>query len=439
MLTLAPFQQTGVAFLASKKFALLADEQRVGKTAQILKAAEEIGADKILIICPAVVRVNWQREAKTWADFTFTVLLKLTDEPNDLSIVSYEYATENYELLKGIPWDLVICDESHFIKEPTSLRTQRIYGKNGIIRVSDRLWCSSGTPAPNHAGELWPLLYTFGQTALSYEDFVGEFCEVRPTFYAGKRQNKIVGTKTAKIPQIKEMLSPVMLRRLRSEVLSDLPPKNIEILTVEGSTLPEAIAIEQNIITREIGYLTEAMAIAGENLEFVLERIGSSVAALRRYTGLMKVKNTCEIVKGELENNEYQKIILFAVHTDVIAYLKKELEAFGAVVITGKTPQTERQIAIDSFQNKKEVRVFIGNIVAAGTGINLNAASEVVMVEQSWVPGENAQASDRPCGRGQKGAVRVRVATLYESLDEKINTVLVRKMKQLSEIFNNNP
>ena len=433
---LSEYQKTGVKFLAERRFALLGDDQGLGKTAQLLCAAEEIQANKILIICPAVARINWQREAKLWTDYSFKVCTTLTDEPSDLSIVSYSYATENYELLKGTPWDLIICDESHFIKEPEAKVTQRVYGKNGIIRVTDRLWCSSGTPAPNHAGELWPLLYTFGETALSHEDFIDRFCKTRPTFYGGKRGTKIDGTKAEAFPEIKKMLSGVMLRRMKKDVLKELPPVSYETVYVEGTPLPETIAMDLSIIKREEGYLAEAMAICGDQLSFVLDRIGSSVAVLRRYVGLQKVSDVAQMVKTELTDNAYEKIVIFAVHTDVIAHLKSELEAFGAVVVNGKTPQGDRQKAIDSFQNDKACRVFIGNIQAAGTAITLTAAHQVLFVEKTWTPGDIAQAIDRVNRRGQTMPVTVRSAVLADSLDEKVDAVLMRKTKELTEIFN---
>lgn len=438
MKTLSPYQIEGAEFLAKRPFALLADDMGLGKTAQLIHAADMVGAKKILVICPAVARINWQREFSEFSIYSrdFKVCTTLNDEITDNCIVSYEFATENYELLKGIPWDLVICDESHKIKEPEAKVTQRIYGKNGIIRVSDRLWCSSGTPAPNHAGELWPLLYTFGATTLTHEDFINRFCKTRPTFYGGKRGIKIDGTKAETFPEIKKILSGLMIRRLKKDVLKELPSVSFETVYVEGTPLPETIAIDLSIIKREEGYLVEAMAIAGDQLAYVLDRIGSSVSVLRRYVGLQKVKSVAEMVKRELQDGAYEKIVIFAVHTDVIAHLKSELESFGAVVINGKTQPKDRQTAIDDFQNKKDCRVFIGNIKAAGQAITLTAAHQVLFVEKTWSPGEIAQAIDRVNRRGQTLPVTVRSAVLADSLDEKVDAVLTRKTKELTEIFN---
>jgi SWI/SNF-related matrix-associated actin-dependent regulator of chromatin subfamily A-like protein 1 len=433
-LILSPYQETGVQFLSERRFALLGDDMGLGKSAQAIVAAVKINAKRILVICPAVARVNWQREFLQWSGLNFKVCTKLGDHPIGNCIVSYDYATANAEIIAKFNWDLIICDESHFIKEPTAKRTQRIYGKEGIIRKAARLWCLSGTPAPNHVGELWPMLYTFGATRLTYEEFTHTFCDSRPTFYAGKRQERITGTKSAAIPEIKKTLERIMLRRLKKDVLADLPAISFQIVTVEGSPLPEVIRLDPRNVNRDKEIVYAAMEAAMDSeLDMVLERIQNSVSTLRRYIGLQKVKAVAEIVTDELENKAYEKVVIFAIHIDVIAQIQISLEQFNPVVVNGKT--TDRQAAVDTFQNDKACRVFIGNITAAGTAITLTAAHQVIFVEQSWTPGDNRQAADRCHRRGQSLPVSVRFISLADSLDEKIAAVLKRKTEQLTQIF----
>jgi len=438
MLKLSPYQIEGVEFLTSKLYALLADDMGLGKTPQTIVAAQDVGASAILVICPAVARVNWRREFKVWSNYKeFTVCEKYSDGPSMLSIVSYDFATENYEVLARFAWDLVICDESHFIKEPTAKRTQAIYGKNGIIRNSARLWALSGTPAPNHVGELWAMLYTFGATTATYERFIEKYCETRPTFYAGKRQQKVVGTKNSAIAEIKTLLSSVMLRRLKREVLVGLPPISFGQISVDGTPLLDTIKLDMSRVrAQENGLNFSIQAAESESdIEFILEKLGDSVSTLRRYVGLQKVKSVSDLVSMELKNGQYDKLVIFAIHTDVIGQLKENLKAFGPVVVNGKVSPKNRQKAIDDFQNKKSCKVFIGNILAAGTAITLTAAHQVLFVEQSWVPGENSQAADRCHRRGQDMPVSVRFASLADSIDEKVTSVLTRKARELTQIF----
>lgn len=433
------YQIDGAHFLAAKKLALLADEMGVGKTAQAIMASDIINARKILVICPAVARVNWKREYLEWSIFspTFKVCEELKDKPTRRCVVSYDYATENYVQLREMDWDLVICDESHFIKEPTAKRTKAIYGSEGIIRGTKHFWDLSGTPAPNHTGELWPMLYTFGSTPLSYDKFIGEFCHTRPTFYGGERREKVIGSKKDKIPEVKAMLSGIMLRRMKKDVLKELPPISYSQVSVKGQNLLDVIESDLRRVKIESRGIEESLSYAktDDEIAFILEKLGNSVSTLRRYVGLQKVKSVAEMIAQELEDGAYEKIGIFAIHTDVIANLAKELSKFNPVIVNGSVSAPQRQKSIDAFQKDKKSQVFIGNIQAAGTAITLTAAHQCLFIEQSWVPGENAQAACRFHRIGQETPVTVRFASLADSIDEKVSAVLRKKTEELTQIF----
>lgn len=429
-----PYQFIGAEFLASKRFALLADDMGLGKTAQTVLAADMVRANKILVICPAVARVNWKREFNEFSiyDREFVVCYGSADWPGVCSVVSYDYATEHHSRLIQMQWDLIIIDESHFVKEPEAKRTVRIYGKDGIIRKTQRFWALSGTPAPNHAGELWPMLFTFGVTNLAYDKYVEKFCNGRVVYYGGKPKLKVLGTKKKAIPEIKAMLSKVMLRRLKEEVLKDLPPIKYVDVTVEPGNveLVWEYVKEENAVEKALSF-----ARNDDDASLVLEGIADSVATLRRTNGLQKVHAAVEIVTHELNDWACDKIVIFAYHTEVIDKLKEGLKAFNPVVIRGGVSHKLRQEAIDNFQNDKDCRVFIGNILAAGTAITLTASCQVLFVEQDWVPGNNAQAAMRCHRRGQTRPVFVRCMGIADSIDEKISSVLRRKSQELTQIF----
>lgn len=429
------YQEVGAKFLASKRFALLADDMGLGKTAQTILAADMIGAFKILVICPAVARVNWKREFNEFSiyDRDFVVCFGAQDRPGVCSVVSYDYATEHHSRLIQMQWDLIVCDESHFIKEPEAKRTVRIYGKDGIIRYTKRLWALSGTPAPNHAGELWPMLFTFGVTNLVYDKYVEKFCNGRVVYYGGRPKYQISGTKKRAIPELKALLSKVMLRRLKEEVLKYLPPITFTDLTVEEGP---GIFIDTEYV-RQKRAVEESLSYAKnfDDASLVLEGIAESVSALRRVSGLQKVKATIELVTQELTDGAYEKIVIFAYHRDVIDQLKDGFKDYAPAVINGGVSHKIRQDGIDRFQNDPACKVFIGQILAAGTAITLTAAHHVLFVEQDWVPGNNAQAAMRCHRRGQTKPVFVRCMGIAESIDEKISTVLRRKTQELTEIF----
>jgi SWI/SNF-related matrix-associated actin-dependent regulator 1 of chromatin subfamily A len=450
---LSPYQWTGAKFLAANNHALLADDMGLGKTSQAITAADMVGAQKILVICPAVARVNWQREFAMWSLFsmTFKVCFSGEDEPTDRTIVSYDYATDHVKRLTRFVWDLVINDESHFIKEPEAQRTVAIYGKEGIVRKTKRMWDLSGTPAPNNAAELWPMLFTFGITTLSYTAFVSRFCKTCWVKGHGKPRLKILGNKEEMIPELRDLLKKIMLRRLKEEVMTELPPIKYDDIVVEAG--PVDIEVEASFaryiypidqrkelfekMEKEKRIVEETVERLGftKNGMQVLEGIADSVSTLRRYTGLQKVKETADLITQELEVNAYDKIVIFAIHRDVIEGMRVKLSKFGAVTLYGGTPPASRQKNIDRFQNNPKCRVFIGNIQAAGTAITLTAACQVLFIEQDWVPGNNAQAAMRCHRRGQTRPVFVRFVGLADSIDQKVSQVLKRKAKDLTQIF----
>ncbi len=452
-LSISPYQVKGAEFLASKFQALLADDMGLGKTCQTVLASDMVGAKKILIICPAVARINWQREYGYWSiyDHDFKVCSSLDDEPSDQCIVSFEYATANQDKLFSMSWDLVIVDESHFIKEPEAQRTKAVYGKQGIVRKTLRIWCLSGTPAPNNAAELWPMLFTFGATALSYDAFIHRYCNLKIAYHGGRPHLQIIGTKKEAIPEIRTLLNKIMLRRLKEEVMKELPPISYEDLVVEpgpvdlanemsfaqyffpddrSEFLKEKLANEQRIVEEQV----ERLGFTKDGLK-VLEGIADSVSTLRRFNGLQKVVPIAEMVAQELEAGAYEKIVIFAIHRDVIEGLRVRLAKYKAVTLYGKTSPAQRQKNIDKFQKNPKCRVFIGNIRAAGIAITLTAAHQVLLLESSFVPSENAQAIMRVHRRGQEFPVFVRVVGIAHSIDQRISNVLKRKTKELTAIF----
>lgn len=457
---LSPYQIAGAEFLMKRRFAYLADEMGLGKTAQAIIAADSVGAQKILIICPAVARINWKREFEMWSvyDQEFSICEKLSDSPTERIIVSYEYATMNVaELIKD--WDLIIVDEAHFIKEPGAIRTKAILGKNGLVRSTKRMWMLSGTPAPNHAGELWPMLHTFGAYPLSFETFLKTFCNVRMVNYGTGLKPKIAGTKTESIPHLKTILNRVLLRRRKTDVLKELPPISYYDLVVEETPIdfdlcpsffewvfPEdrreelyaKLKDQENTILTLLGseakYHGKGQGLTANGMT-MLEGVAKSVSTLRRWNGLKKMPAYAKMVAQELEDGAYEKIVIFAIHRDVIENIRLALSKFGAVTLYGGTPPAQRQKNIDKFQNNPKIRVFIGNIKAAGTAITLTRAHNIDLLEQEWVPGDNAQAIMRVHRRGQEMPVTVRVISLADSIDQPIAQAVKRKTRELTAIF----
>ena len=440
--------------MANRKLGLLADEMRLGKTPQAIAAADKISASPILVLCPAIVRMNWLREFAKFSSRSLSAAVLLAGnqiEPArgaDLVVCSYDLLQNNkvFALLRSRRWQLVILDEAHYLKSTDATRAARAWGRSGLVHSSTRTWALTGTPAPNHAAEMWIMLRVFGAPVGTHEAFVAEFCTGFNTPYG----YKITGTKNA--DKLKELLKPIMLRRTKKEVRPDLPTARYSDVVVEPGELdigqlemaftsyigdPRGmkgldadVALQRKLLEAKF----KAAATEDEKLQ-VLNSTVKQTAMLRRYTGMLKAQAIAELVRYELENG-LDKIVLFAIHKAVIEELRERLASFGAVTLYGGTPPAKRERHLDSFNNNPKCRVFIGNIAACGVGISLaKGASDVLFAESDWVPMNNAQAAARVDDPEQRNALTVRFAALAGSIDEHVTATLRRKTEDLAKIF----
>lgn len=461
---LFPFQKIGAEWLSSKKLALLADEMGLGKSAQAIHAADLVGAERICVVCPAVARVNWGREFEKFSvqQRKFQIIQKRSEQiaRQTSTIISYDLLVSN---IYGIDaeYDALILDEVHFVKSLEAKRVKAVLGRNGVVRRAKRVWALSATPAPNDVSELWGLLYTFGVTGLKQPAFVERYCETVDTNF-GRR---VIGNKHSMLPEFRAILAPIMLRRKKEEVMKQLPPITYNSVTVEPgevefadhqsfclSTYPidrrqdvyEQIAKQEKLVTDIFaakdaarGTVSTENATNNDELLKIMEGLAGSISTLRKYQGLQKVGPALELISAELKAKAYKKIVIFAIHVDVVVAMREGLKDFGVVTLYGGTPPEKRQKNIDAFQSDhpRAPRVFIGNIQAAGTAITLTASNQVVFLEQSWVPGDNAQAAMRCHRIGQERPVFVRYLSFGRgTLDARISGMCARKTKNLLEV-----
>lgn len=451
-----PFQLIGADFLAARTQAFLADDMGLGKSVQGIRAADIIGARDILVVCPSSVRANWERMFEKFSPLDRPCAPIFTGKDSipktGVVVISYDLATSRAHELKR-PWDLLIIDEAHYLKERSAKRTKAVYGRgstfSGIAAHAKRVWRLSGTPAPNNASELYTHLKSAGLTTEPYWDFVFRFCSGFTSDYGFT----IKGHKN--VDELRRMLAPFLLRRTKEEVLKDLPPIRFEEVTVERGEveLDPAFYLEMKSAGSEAAFLDE-IKVANQTLRQALETISTgkhstesrlkmlesmapSLSTLRRYIGLAKMPTACDVLQEELESGQLQKVVIFAVHRDVIEGVRQKMAAFGPVTLYGGTPADKRQRNIDRFMKDPKCRVFIGNINAAGTGVDglQKATADVAFLEQSWVPAENSQAAMRVHRIGQDNPVRVRIFSLRNSVDQQIQDALIRKMRELAKIF----
>lgn len=422
MAELFAYQKHGAAWLAQIGRGLLADEPGLGKTAQAIAAADEHMGSKLdmgLVVCPASVVANWEREIRLFAPWLAA----------QFTVVSYDKARTRDDL-KRHQFKVLILDEAHFLKSKNAKRTQAILGKRcdgkgGLVERAEHVFLLTGTPMPNHPGELWPLLRAVMPDSIvglktgkpvAYWPFVMRYCQVENN-YLGHPQIK--GGKN--LAELKKRIAPFYLRRKKSDVLRELPPLRTELLPLDAKAPTE---------TEEHAMVAQALAEGGIG---ALAKIAPHVATLRRLTGAAKVGPLTDWVVDQMDGG-LQKLVVFAVHREVLHGLKEQIgKRYGVAVIEGGT--TDRQAQVDRFQNDPLVRVFIGQIQAAGTGITLTAASDLVFAESSWVPTDNEQAAMRIHRIGQRNACMVRFAMIPGSIDEQIAEACRRKLADIQGVF----
>lgn len=463
-----PYQELSIDWLARKRAAILALEMGLGKTLVAIRAADQLGLRKILVVCPAVAITNWLREFASGQLIPRTVkgVYQSKDRPNtDVTVVNYDKLSRNsVNDLLDRDWELVIFDEGHYLKSNKSKRTQVCYGslyrpigdprQGGIVSRAGYVWVLTATPIPNNLSEIWthiralaPQLLPTGPNGrpLNLWQFTEKYCECRDTPFG----RQIVGNRRATLPEVQAMLRPFVLRVRKRDVLPDLPPIRFVTTVIEASDLgSELTELENHAEVDELVRTLEAAKAAQELnegnpgyreksdlLEALANRPGH-IATLRRMTSVLKVAPAVDLLVDELETGALDKLIVFAVHRETVDRLTEGLTKFGAVKLYGGTPQRDRQAAIDGFQNDPACRVLVGQIQACGTAINLTAASDVVFVEASWVPSDNAQAASRAHRIGTKSAVLVRFLALAGSVDELVQETLARKTAAIAEILN---
>lgn len=456
---LLPYQRVGADFLAARRFCGLFDEMGLGKTIEAIEGVNTTRARRNLVIAPAIGLINWQREIESWASRRDSAIIsnKNPDQLASWQIVNFELFQQPaaaMAALKKQRFDTLIVDESQSLKSHDAARTWNIYGPHGVARCADRFWALSGTPAPNHPGELYSWIVACCPSAipvppecdyrgrkkrfLDYQEFLDRYTKMTTTKGGFE---KITGGKN--MAELRERLKPHFLRRTTAEVLPEMPPVRCSRLSFapgEGLGIldeRENIAEIRMAIDAAIVKLTEGNPSVAHD-DAMLEALNyidtEWLATVRRLYGEALAPMVAEQVSWEL-NNGLDKIVVFYHHRAVGNVLNEMLRDARPVKVDGQTSLGYRQHCIDSFQNDPGVRVFLAQIDVAHRVITLTAAAQVLFAEASWVPGVNFQAIKRCARFGQTRSVLARFAVMAGSIHEPIMRAMIRKAQMLAELW----
>lgn len=435
---LMDYQRAGVEEIRERKNVLLADEPGLGKTAQAISycnIADLPPSQKILIICPASLKLNWVREFLkfgTPGNYHIKVMVggkdKIRTDKSILSGKGCNVVIVNYDLLKSrfmldqlMAWNptIVIGDEVHYLKNGKTARTQNTAK---LLNKNQKVIFISGTPMTNRPIELFPILKMISPETLvpfdDYRRYAFRFCGA----HNGRWGFDVSGASNQE--ELADRLrATCMIRRSKEDVLKQLPEKTYTVLPFEQNRATGKIVEKEYRFTFDL-----------DNLKKHPEKgtVGD-LAALRHELALAKLPESINAIDDLLQS--VNKVVVFAWHRDVIEGLLLGLEKYKPVMLTGGMSIENKQKSIDAFQNDNEVRVFVGQIQAAGVGITLTAASHVEFVETTWVPGEIDQAVDRCHRIGQQSNVSVRFHVVEKSLDETMLVSILKKKKVINQIL----
>lgn len=462
---LRPYQWAGVKHMVRQKRTILADEMGTGKTLQTIATAAFLEAYPAVIVCPASLKLNWLREINRWLPGTegWVVNGRNGAIPHNIPfiIINYDLLPYYVEKLRALNPKLVAFDESHYLKEYKSARSQaaddlvngpdrdgngrRARGQHKILFV----FMLTGTPAMNRPKELIHPLSIMGKLDVfgGFWAFARKFCQAHQTRYGWDMNG------AANLVELNQTLrgSGLFLRRTKKDVLKDLPPKTRVIIPV---ALPDKARRQYERYEVETAGWFGARAAAdkeflasleglerGERAAQIKARRDDAVERALRAEALTRIEALKQIAaKGKLEIIQEwaadfletgEKLLGFASHRDIVDGLASPHKA---PTITGDTPLADRQQIVDAFQSSPETPYLVMNTKAGGVGLTLTAASNVYFAELGWTPAEHLQAEDRTHRIGQAEAVTVYYFVAEGTIEEEIMALLENKLRVVEAI-----
>ena len=421
-------QKEAVQKLVENKKFILADDMGLGKTTSTIIAALEANSKKVLIICPATLKINWKREIENYSDKSIYIAEgKNFSTDADFVIINYDIIKnfhdpkkkDDSEILKA-NFDLVIVDEAHYIKNGQAQRTKLI---NDLVKTVDRLWLLTGTPMTSRPMDYFNLLSLVDSpVSKNWMAYAIRYCPGYQFNVGGRKVWNITGA--SNLDELRERTAATILRRLKENVL-DLPDK---IIT------PVYLRLKSKNYEEVMGEYYDWYDKNPDESKSLTVQF-SKLTKVRQIIADEKISQTIEIAENIIEQDK--KVIIFCNFTDS---LNKIIEHFGksAVKLDGSMSKPERQRSVDEFQDNPKVKVFVGNIKAAGVGITLTSAEAVIMNDLSFLPSDHAQAEDRAYRYGQKNNVLVYYPIFENTIEGVIYDILNNKKQVIATVMGEN-
>lgn len=449
---LRPYQQRGYSWMYKNMKigfgSIIADDMGLGKTLQVITLLQKLKEEnlfsegKAIIVVPTGLLINWQNELKKFTPnlnmFIYHGLMRniedFTSEKYDLLITSYGIMRSDVDLLKQITWSVMVIDEAQNIKNYNTAQSKALHSISATTKIA-----MSGTPIENKLSEYWSIMeYTNKGLLNSLKSFNEEF---------GKPIQIYGDEKVAE--RFKKITSPFMMRRLKSDksIISDLPDK-IERNEYITMTQNQA-ALYQETVRKGLESISSIEEDDNKSLfkrsALVLQMIMALKQICNHPSQFLKDGNQDPSLSGKTEvlldlvrsiTDSGEKVIIFTQFREMGEMLKKFIEqsvGLNAMFLHGGCSVTQRQQMVERFQNNRTDKIFILSLKAAGTGLNLTAATNVIHYDLWWNPAVEAQATDRAYRIGQHSNVQVYRFITSGTFEEKIDKIIQEK-KHLADM-----
>jgi len=413
---LKPFQRAGVRYLLSQRRAFLADEQGLGKTIEALATLEADNAYPAIVVCPASLKLNWLRELSLWLPHRSSQALAGTRgdgpvQPADVTVVNYDIVAARLSALSAIAPRALVLDESHYCKNAAAKRTQAVQQLSTAVPRDGLVLALTGTPVMNRPPELISQLRILGRLA---------------DFGSGAQFGKRFRGADAHLRLHWHLRARCFARRLKADVLPQLPAKTRAVVPIELDNEPEYRLAERDLVAW----------LQSQPLD--LHELDARVAAALRAERLVRL-NALKLLaaRGKLHSalawihdfcSSGERLVVFAHHREIQRAL---LERFPhALHILGEDSPVARDAALQAFQAPDDGghnQLIVCSIEVAGHGITLTRSSNVAFLELDWTPAKHDQAEDRCHRIGQEDTVNASYLLAAGTVDETIGTLLERK------------
>lgn len=442
------YQRGSLDYVLARGGGIIGDQPGLGKTPMGIAFCNHFEAQRILVIVPASVRIQWGERIKEWStipNVNVKVMLKTKDGIHPTAhyvVISYD-AARNPAIIRAIArskWDVLICDEAHKMKNMESLTTRAILGNRrgdymhgdhkikAISHYCDKHLALTGTPLLNRPSEAYTLLRHFDHEAIDFmgwEQFKDRFNRQAEIVHVGGRRHKLEST-SLEIELQNRLRVNVMVRHEKKDVHTQMKPPRFSIVRVmENGAVRDALDAE--------GMLGLAVEEIQTTKDF---QILGHIAEARRLMGEAMAPQIVEYAKDFLEGSD-EKLVIFGWHINVLKILQDGLQKYGAVQINGRMSATARDKALDKFIRLDDVRVVVGNIQSMGTGLDgmQLVCSHCLLAEPDWVPSNNEQAVARLDRIGQKFQVSSDIFVAPGSISEKILVKALQKMNVIHRVL----